>query len=93
MAKAEPHQMNWNGLEIQVSVNWEWPGEDMCHLEVRFREPLPFTNTGYRSHFMAKSELQAFESPEEFVRLWLEEAARSKDWQRIWEMRRQLPLF
>ena len=77
-------RIDWNGVEIEISWAPDWIAYDDCtgtgHLEVRSiapaREPLPITETGYRSHFINASGIEAHGSPEAFVRLWIEQEAK-----------------
>ena len=82
----------WNGLDIRVTLaRDEVPSYiDFVHIEIRCKEPLPMTNTGYRSHFMQAEAFAQYESLGAFVFAWLEEASQSKDWKQIWETRQQL---
>jgi hypothetical protein len=67
------------------------------HIEIRSegKRILPFTETGYRSHFMNGAEALAEFSydPVEFVLHWLEEAAQDPAWKRREEADRQGSLF
>ncbi len=69
----------------------------MAHLEVRViepeRHPLPITETGYKSHFIAHDEVMACGSPEGYLRAWLKSAETSKQWQQVLRDREQLTLF
>ena len=82
----------WNGLDIHVTLSREMQTSyiNFVHIEIRCKEPLPMTNTGYRSHFMQAEAFAEYESLEAFINIWLEEASQSKDWKQIWEARQQL---
>jgi hypothetical protein len=56
-------------------------------------EPLPMTETGYRSWFGAPADVESDGGPAEFVRLWLDHEARSDSWKAAQAERRQLTLF
>lgn len=84
---------DWQGIPIDVSVEENWLNSDTCHMEVRAPEKLPITETGYRSHFLSPETMAEFETPEAYVRAWLDEAAQSKEWKAHWEARKQLSLF
>lgn len=43
--------------------------------------PLPFTETGYRSHFLLADELNQYETPADYVRAWLDHEAAKPEWQ------------
>ncbi len=79
MDDIETLELSWQGLEIHVSIEYRWLNSDHHHIEIHCREPLPMTNTGYRSHFLVKDAFAQFESLEAFVLQWLVEASKSKD--------------
>ena len=83
----------WEGITIAVSHKANWLNTDYDHIELRADEKLPVTETGYRSHFIANSELALFDSLEGFVLLWLDEAAMSNEWKRHLKDSQQLSLF
>lgn len=93
--------IQWNGIEIEVrwSPDYLDYGDDtrIGHLEVESiapeREPLPITETGYRSHFTPLSALSEYESPREFVEQWLVDAAKTDAWRKADLRRRQLSLL
>lgn len=93
----ETHIFTWQGIEIELTyAPRKW--NVTAHLEVRSinpkRAPLPITQTGYRSHSCAIGELEENEgSLIEQVTRWLDERAKTKDWQTYLEERRQLSLF
>lgn len=70
----------WRGVEIEVLFERNWLNSDTDHIEVHTepRTPLPITETGYRSHFIASGELADAVEAAEFVQRWLE--AEGKDW-------------
>ena len=70
--------MIWRGIEIEVSHTKGFLNSHLDHIEVRAKEPLPITATGYRSHFLDPSDLDDYKDVEDFVRYWLE--AEAKDW-------------
>ena len=83
--------MEWNGIRLEVTFEPEWLpphilGEDLAHLQVRSIDPedapLPITQTGYRSHFIAASALAAAGGPSDSP------ASRERE-----KERRQLALF
>lgn len=82
---AEIHQIEWEGITLRISyVPSEWG--ITSHIEVESiapkRAPLPITETGYRSHFVPIGTVEAeFDSVQAFVRAWLDERAKSREWQ------------
>lgn len=83
----------WEGIRIELShtVNWLNTGYD--HVELRAKERLPLTKTGYRSHFIHAEELALFDGPVDFARQWLDRMAREPTWQQYLVDRQQLSLF
>jgi len=93
--------LHWQGLEIEVRYEADWlsiPSSRFrtAHLELRStcpdRAPLPVTETGYRSRFLPREEVEALAGPEGYARAWLDEAARDPAW-RDRDDGRQLSLF
>lgn len=90
--------MTWEGVEIQLTYKpLEFDGV-IAHLEVQTISPkgapLPFTDTGYRSHFHPVGTVEANEGTlVEQVTEWLNAEAKSKQWQRYLIESRQLSLF
>lgn len=83
----------WQEIPIIVSCICEWPINDFCHIEIRCEQRLPITETGYKSHFMLLEYLDGYDSYVEFVVAWLNEDAKSKEWQTFTEQSRQGNLF
>src|SRR6202167_6829830 len=69
----------------------------LAHLEIESispaKEPLPMTETGYRSWFGAPADVESDGGPAEFVRLWLQHEARADSWKAAQAERRQHTLF
>jgi len=64
--RTELHRFEWNGILLEVAYDPQWLpphilGQDLAHLEVRSIHPtdapLPITESGYRSHFIAASAI------------------------------------
>jgi hypothetical protein len=92
---------NWNGIEIEIRwiadyVSFD-DGQSMAHLEVESvkpaRAPLPITETGYRSHFINRSNVDHMGGPEAYVEAWIDEMSRTHAWREIASASRQLALF
>lgn len=71
----------WRGINIIIRYNSNYlkSGDKtnafrLVHLEViaANKTPLPFTESGYRSHFTNASEIEQYPTPVDFVRAWLE---------------------
>ncbi len=61
-------------------------GEDLAHIEVRSihptNAPLPITDTGYRSHFVAASAVVAAGGAVAYVDVWLEVDSDTPAWRK-----------
>jgi hypothetical protein len=89
--------VDWNGVRIRVEYEAEWLGDYLAHLSLHVvdppRAPIPVTETGYRSHFVAADAVEQTGGPSAYVTAWLDEASRSIEWRGQEEERRQLSLF
>lgn len=69
----------------------------MSHIEIKTVKPekaaLPITDTGYKSHFTLKGNIDEYETPAAFVKVWLDHAAQSEEWKIIQDKARQMSLF
>lgn len=92
----------WHGIKIEVAYEADWLGssegpDPLSHLGITSVEPakapLPFTETGYRSHFIEPGTVEQAGGPASFVSAWLEEASTSRAWRRYEAESRQLSLF
>ncbi|MEI4235091.1 hypothetical protein [Roseovarius sp. D22-M7] len=57
------------------------------------RQPLPLTETGYRSHFLPGGIVEDYGGVEGYVRVWLDHEAESPDWKKRKDAARQMSLF
>jgi hypothetical protein len=98
----ELHRFEWNGMLLEISYEPQWLppailGEDLAHLEVRSLcptdAPLPITETGYRSHFIAASAIAAAGGPVAYVDVWLTVESDAPAWREHEEATRQLALL
>lgn len=94
----EHYTFTWQSIEIELTYEPKAYGGATAHLEVRSikpeRAPLPITETGYLSRYHPVGTIEASEGTlVEQVAWWLDERAKSKDWQRYVEQSRQLCLF
>ena len=92
---------NWNGIEFEIRwiadyVSFD-DGQSMAHLEIESispaRAPLPITETGYRSHFTNRCNVDHMGGPEAYVEAWLDEMSRTPAWRETVAASRQLALF
>jgi len=97
----ETHRITWQGIVVEIRYEAAWFGTNgpfsTAHLEVEAIEPeqseLPFTETGYRSHFTSADDVAEAGGPVAYARAWLDHAARSPAWKDRQEKARQLSLF
>ncbi len=98
----ETYRFNWSGYLIEVRYVADWLKScrswmPVSHIEVTTidppRVPLPITETGYKSHFLHPSVIDAEGGPEAYVRQWLNATAQSPDWQEQEAASRQMSLF
>ncbi len=74
--------LQWQGLHLRVRYTPCWfamQDYSVAHLEIHSEVPLPMTETGYRSHFMP-GVAEDFD-PVAYVTAWLDETAKSPQWQ------------
>jgi len=93
----------WQAQEIEVRYDPDpfnlvsCHQEAMAHVEIHTLKPekaaLPITETGYRSHFTPKGNIDEYDSAVDFVRAWLNHEAQSEAWKMAQENARQLSLF
>ena len=97
--RTELHRFEWNGILLEITYEPEWLpprilGEEMAHLQVQSiyptDAPLPITETGYRSHFVAASSIAAAGGPVAYMDVWLESESQALDWhsreQAAWQL-------
>jgi hypothetical protein len=81
-------RFDWQGITVAVSYGADWMGMSKrhsqfatAHLEIEAVEPprqaLPVTETGYRSHFIARGIVEQAGGPLAYARAWLEQAAKA----------------
>ncbi len=93
----------WQSFEVEVRYDPDpfslasRHQEAMAHVEIHTiqpeKAPLPITETGYRSHFTPKGNIDEYDSAVEFVKAWLDHEAQSEEWRIVQENARQLCLF
>ncbi|MAU12869.1 MAG: hypothetical protein CL607_23820 [Anaerolineaceae bacterium] len=92
--------LTWQGITIAITYKpeafksfREHYGTALAHLDIRAREPLPITSTGYCSHYLAQDDVNSSGGPVAYVQQWLDHAATDSDWQLMQSQHQQLPLF
>lgn len=87
--------MLWRGIRIELKHELCYSTmRDLHHLEILSvepdRAPLPFTETGFRSHFYYGEPIKDVIAA---VTVWLDEDAEGEDWKAAEAKSRQLTLF
>lgn len=104
MSEKDIFTLGWEGFEIEVSYvsSYSKTIEEqysyaMAHIEIRTLSPkgaaLPVTQTGYKSIFIAKPEIDRYGGADAFIRQALDEAAQAVEWKSRAELQRQYCLF
>lgn len=83
----------WQGINIQVNYNPEYFGCHTAHLELKASEPLPMTETGYKSHFAPKEHFDGYNSIIGYVEAWLDEESKKESWLAYTQAKQQMTLF
>lgn len=97
-------QLVWGGITLSISYEADWLGSGArgsafatAHLEIWSiapeRSPLPMTETGYRSHFLAQGVVEEAGGASAYVLAWLEHDAQGRQWREQQAKGRQLSLF
>ena len=90
------YKMVWEGITISIQHTPHW--HDLIdHIEIKSvkpeREPLPITETGYKSHFIHDENLQEYGGAEAYVLAWLDHEANKPEWKMRLEESKQYCLF
>jgi len=95
--------IDWQGMSLSVDYEPDWlnmgraSAFSTAHLQIRTinpeRAPLPFTETGYRSHFLSAEAVDQAGGPVAYVTAWLEHDAALPEWRKRLAEWRQLSLF
>lgn len=75
LEESEPHHITWKGVKIEIIWKPECFGGVIAHLQINanWGYPLPMTETGYRSHFTQREEIEVYGWPVQYVQAWLDE--------------------
>jgi hypothetical protein len=75
-------RLEWEGITIYLKWEPDAHGGLIAHLQIQSenREPIPITETGYRSHFCHRAEVEESGGPVAYVkkRLELEEGSKAR---------------
>ena len=98
-SETEHYALIWRGIEVAIVFQRDWTGLADCsydHLEMMSvvpRQPLPMTETGYKSAFVPAGSIDELGGPVNYVTRWLDHAAKSSAWKSIERDTRQASLF
>lgn len=94
------YHINWKGIDIVINYKPKTfdayernYGTPLSHIEIKSDQPLPITETGYKSHFIANKILLEYGGPLELVKALLEQEAKKPVWKAYEVSSRQLTLF
>lgn len=80
-------QIHWQGIPVTITIEDDYSpayrrhyGHGMAHLEISAGQPLPISETGYRSLFLPTHTLADEGGPVAFVTTWLDYAAELEGW-------------
>lgn len=94
MSASQTFTLTWEGRHLSIEHREAWiAGADHLAIQSKEREPLPITETGYRSHFLSGEDIATAGGPVAYVTAWLNHMARSKEWIAYEKSSRQLSLF
>jgi hypothetical protein len=89
------HHITWRGIAITIRHATGCPIAEYDHIEVISQndQPLPITETGYRSHFLPSADVAEYSDAIAYVTAWLDHEAKSEAWQEQAEVGRQMSLL
>lgn len=100
MGPTEEHSTIWEGIALRIKWAPQWcelPDLDfaIAHLTVESMppEPLPISETGFKSDFLPREAVEEYGGSVEYVTAWIEHEATKPVWQKYVQKRRQLSLF
>ncbi|MBZ0243903.1 MAG: hypothetical protein K8F24_11850 [Bacteroidales bacterium] len=80
----------WNDIPITIEYDPDYSknyretyGYGLAHIQLRADRPLPVTQTGYKSQFIAEPLVAEYGDVTAFVTAMLDEAAQSPEWEKI----------
>lgn len=93
--RGRSYSLVWRDWKLAIRQSFpDYAGEGRTHLEITVKAPagapIPITDTGYRSHFVATDELAAAGGAVAFVTAWLDQEAATKAWAKTESQWRQL---
>lgn len=77
----QTHRIIWNGIGLTVTYTpLKWGVIDHIEIETDNRQPLPITETGYKSCHIEPDCMADYDGPVAFVIEWLDLAAKEGRW-------------
>lgn len=100
MKEKQIFRHTWQGIEIEISFKPNYSkayqdimGDTLSHIAIKAGEPLPITQTGYRSVFLSSEEVENAGGVIPLVQNWLNEYSKSEEWKKYVNAKSQLSLF
>lgn len=88
----EIYEIEWRNIPVTITHKLKWMG-GLDHIELRTKEKLPLTETGYRSLFTSEELVSKSGGVISYVTQMLDEASKSKGWIGYEERSKQISLF
>jgi hypothetical protein len=86
----ETLNLTWRGIDFTLGYNAHFsPAANIAHIEIHCDDPLPLTETGYKSIFITASDIADIKIAAALIRQELDRIADKTGWQQ----ERQLSLF
>lgn len=89
----ETYKITWCDIEIEIAFKPNYLLNYLAHIEVKSKEILPITETGYRSIFLSFEEVEEEGGATSYVKALLNHYADSIEWKKHVEARKQGSLF
>lgn len=93
-------KMIWQNIAIDIVYTpnrfpsyYKVHGTHLDHFAIAVAQPLPISETGFKSHFVLADYVCEYETPLAYIEAWLGHAGGSKAWKKDCEKSRQLTLF
>lgn len=73
-------RIRWQGIAIYLKWEPNAYAGVISHLQIQseHREAMPVTETGYRSHFCQRHEVEVWGGPVPYIRAWLDQESQSE---------------
>ncbi len=88
--------ITWRDIEVTIKYDDCYHKCDVLHLarlEIEAAQPLPVTETGYKSHFTHPENIEAYGGAVGFVIAWLDHHAQKAEWIEAEAARKQYSLL